>query len=242
MGVLRSRTGLLVTSFNLVKALCQWKSTLHLNSEWEGYLVGPCSVARSRVQMHSTVQPRIVPMPDDDEDGGGDSDDSDRKSKMSFSYWGADKITLQKPMAKHRPVPGGLGTRRIGPTVPSGYSRESSANAKFGSRLVSADSSLGRPSSRRNVATPTSRRPATSDEGHSVKVTITRPAWDGSTRTPTTSVQSMKRTRNTSQNSAATRTTTTPSNKVLASPAPSEDSGVGLFRPMMANDPSLSSD
>ena len=182
-------------------------------------------------------------MPDDDEDGGGDSDDSDRKSKMSFSYWGADKITLQKPLAKHRSVPGGPGTRRNGPAIPSGYSRESSANAKFGSRLVSADVSAGgRPSSRRNVVTPTSRRPATSDEGHSVKVTITRPAWDGSTRTPVTSVQSMKRSRNISQNSAATRTTTNPSNKVLASPAPSEDSGVGLYHQMMANDPSLSSD
>ena len=40
-------------------------------------------------------------MPDDDEDGG-DSDDSDRKSKMSFSYWGADKITVQKPVIKAR--------------------------------------------------------------------------------------------------------------------------------------------
>jgi hypothetical protein len=183
-------------------------------------------------------------MPDDDEDEGGDSDDSDRKSKMSFSYWGADKITLQKPLGKHRSVPGGHGTRRNGPAIPTGYSRESSANAKFGSRLVSADVSAGRPSSRRNVVTPTSRRPATSDEGHSVKVTITRPAWDGSTRTPATSVQSMKRSRNISQNSAATRTTTTttPPNKVLASPAPSEDSGVGLYHQMMANDRSLSSD
>ncbi|KAI0256763.1 hypothetical protein BJV78DRAFT_1166822 [Lactifluus subvellereus] len=200
------------------------------------------NVARSRAQMHSTVQPRIVPMPDDDEDGGADSDDSDRKSKMSFSYWGADKITLQKPLAKHRPVQGGLGTRRNGPAIPTGYSRESAANAKFGGRLVSADSSGGgRPSSRRNAATPSSRRPATSDEGHSVKVTITRPAWDGSTRTPATSVQSMKRSRNTSQNSAATRTTTTPSNKILASPAPSEDSGVGLYRQMMENDLSLNS-
>lgn len=201
-------------------------------------------VVRSRAQIHSAVQPKIVPMPDDDEDGGVDSDDSDRKSKMSFSYWGADKITLQKPIAKHRPVPGGLGTRRNGPIVPSGYSRESSANAKFGSRLVSADSSAAgaRPSSRRTV-TPSGRRPAGSDEGHSIKVTVTRPAWDGSTRTPVTSVQSAKRSRNTSQNSAATRTTTAPPiNKVLSSPAPSEDSGVGLYRQMMANDLSLNND
>ncbi len=202
-----------------------------------------CRVVRSRAQIHSAVQPRIVPMPDDEEeDGGCDSDDSDRKSKMSFSYWGADKITLQKPTAKHRPVPGGLGTRRNGPIVPSGYSRESSANAKFGNRLISADSSAAgaRPSGRRTV-TPSSRRPAASDEGHSIKVTVTRPAWDGSTRTPATSVQSAKRSRNTSQNSAATRTTTAPANKVLSSPAPSEDSGVGLYR-QIANDLSLNND
>ena len=178
-------------------------------------------------------------MPDDDEDEAIDSDDSDRKSKMSFSYWGADKVTLQKPMAKHRPGPGVPGSRR-GPSIPSGYSRESSANAKFGNRLVSADSSLAaaaRPASRR-TATP-HRRPPVSDEGHSVKVTVTRPAWDGSTRPPATSAHSMKRSRNTSQNSAATRTTTTPSNKVLASPAPSEDSGVGLYRQIIATDRSL---
>ena len=181
-------------------------------------------------------------MPDDDEDGGIDSDDSDRKSKMSFSYWGADKITLQKPIAKQRPGPGGLGTRRNGPIVPSGYSRESSANAKFGHRLISADSSTGaRPSSRRTV-TPSGRRPTPSDEGHSIKVTVTRPAWDGSTRTPVTSVQSAKRSRNTSQNSAATRTTTAPTNKLLSSPAPSEDSGVGLYRQILENDLSLNND
>jgi hypothetical protein len=200
-----------------------------------------CSVVRSRAQIHSTVQPRIVPMPDDDEDEAGDSDDSDRKSKMSFSYWGADKVTLQKPMAKHRPGPGLPGSRR-GPSLSSAYSRESSANAKFGSRLVSADSSLAaaRPASRR-TATPY-RRPVASDEGHSVKVTVTRPAWDGSTRTPATSAHSMKRSRNTSQNSAATRSTTTPSNKVLASPAPSEDSGVGLYRQIIATDRSVTNE
>ncbi|KAH9966729.1 hypothetical protein BC827DRAFT_693372 [Russula dissimulans] len=200
-------------------------------------------VARSRAQIHSAVQPKIVPMPDDDEDGGGDSDDSDRKSKMSFSYWGADKVTLQKPLAKHRPGPGGLGSRRNGPALSSAYSRESSANAKFGNRLISADSSFGggRPSSRRNVTTPNRRQP-TSDEGHSVKVTVTRPAWDGSTRAAAHSAQLLKRSRNTSQNSAATRTTTAPFTKLLASPAPSEDSGVGLQGQMMANERSLNND
>ena len=63
---------------------------------------------RLRSHIHSSVQPRIIPIPEDDEDGGGDSDDSDRNSKMSFSYWGADTITLQKPLAKHRLGPGGI--------------------------------------------------------------------------------------------------------------------------------------
>jgi hypothetical protein len=39
--LLRQSTGRLVTSFILMKALCQWRSTLHLNFAWEGYLVGP---------------------------------------------------------------------------------------------------------------------------------------------------------------------------------------------------------
>jgi hypothetical protein len=56
-------------------------------------------VVRSGAQIHSAVQqPRIVPIPDDDEDDSVDSDDLDRKSKMSFSYWGADKIIIKKPI------------------------------------------------------------------------------------------------------------------------------------------------
>jgi hypothetical protein len=135
-------------------------------------------------------------MPDDDEDGGGDSDESDRKGGMSVSYWGADEMILHKPMAKYRPSPppGELCTRSNGPAVPS---------------------------SRRNVATPTSP-PATSDEGHSVKITVTRPAWDESTHPPVTNVQSMKWTRNSLQNSAATWTTTTP----LTGSSPHLTSGV----------------
>ena len=97
---------------------------------------------RTRQQAHLSVQPRIVPMPEEDEeaDGGMDSDDSDRKSKMSFSYWGADKVTLQKPLVK--PVPGrpaAARTTRPGAAAATGYSRESSANAKFGTRLVSGE-------------------------------------------------------------------------------------------------------
>ncbi|KAF5365571.1 hypothetical protein D9758_003223 [Tetrapyrgos nigripes] len=194
-------------------------------------------VARSRAQMNT--QPRIVPLPpdDEDEDGGADSDDSDRKSKMSFSYWGADKITVQKPVVKPR---AGLTVRRGGHGP--AYARESSANAKFGTRLVSNESSSSpRPASRRTTNTPTVRRNGYSEDGHnSAKATVTKPGWNTSTRTPTATPVS-KRSRNISQTSATARTTgasAVPA-KVLASPAPSEDSGVGLYRQMMANDPNL---
>jgi hypothetical protein len=192
---------------------------------------------RSRAQVH-TNQPKVVPLPDDDDEGGADSDDSDRKSKMSFSYWGADKVTVQKPVIKGRLGPNG--TRRSGIGAPSSYGRESSANAKFGTRLVSDGSPSPRPSSRRTQATtPTPRRQPQSDEGHNyAKATVTRPAWDTSTRSPlaATPVPS-KRSRNNSQTNAAARVATTA--KALASPAPSEDSGVGFYRQIIANDPSL---
>jgi hypothetical protein len=190
------------------------------------------SVVRSRAQAH-TSQPRIVPLPDDDEDGG-DSDDSDKKSKMSFSYWGADKVTVQKPILKGRT--GGPHVRRGG--AAASYGRESSANAKFGTRLVSGDGSpSGRPASRRTqITTPTSRRPPQAEESPNyAKSTVTRPAWDTSTRAQ--HQLPSKRPRNTSQTSAATKVALPA--KTLASPAPSEDSGVGLYRQMLANDPTL---
>ncbi|KAJ7097982.1 hypothetical protein B0H15DRAFT_772413 [Mycena belliarum] len=196
-------------------------------------------VARSRAQVH-TNQPRIVPLPDDDEDGGIDSDDSDRKSKMSFSYWGADKITVQKPLVKGRVGP----TPRRGGTG-SSYGRESSANAKFGTRLVSGDTSpTPRPASRRTQAgTPTPRRQTATDDSNVnyAKSTITpaRPEWNTSTRSPIPTPGAAKRSRNTSQTSAAVSSTRLANAKGLASPAPSEDSGVGLYRQMLAKDPSL---
>lgn len=194
------------------------------------------SVARSRAQVQA--QPRIVPLPDDDEDdGGGDSDDSDRKSKMSFSYWGADKVTVQKPVIKGGRL--AIATTRRGGAHGASYGRESSANAKFGSRLVSGEMPVtARPASRRTQATPTSRRP---DDGPNyAKSTVTRPEWNTSTRPPLAA--GGKRTRTVSQTSGPARplaTTTTP--KGLSSPAPSEDSGVGLYRQMLAKDPSLNS-
>ena len=197
------------------------------------------SVARSKAQAHSSNQPKIVPLPNEDEDGA-DSDDSDRKSKMSFSYWGADKVTVQKPVGKARP--GSASVRRNGVGGPSAYARESSANAKFGTRLVSAEhlSPQARAASRRTHTPSASRRPMTGDDttSHTVKATVTRPAWDMSTRShgSTTPVQA-KRSRNTSQNSRAA--TAAAAAKALASPAPSEDSGVGFYRQIMEQNPSL---
>ncbi|KAF8969998.1 hypothetical protein BDZ97DRAFT_1902375 [Flammula alnicola] len=180
-------------------------------------------------------QPRIVPLPDDDErENAEDSDDSDKKSKMSFSYWGADKVTVQKPVLKGRTP---VNARRGGGLA--SYGRESSANAKFGTRLVSDGSSHTRPLSRRpQTVTPTPRRQPPSDEGPNyARATITRPAWDTSTRSPIP--PATKRSRNTSQASPATRTPNSAAKSPVASPAPSEDSGVGMYRQMLANDFSL---
>ena len=153
---------------------------------------------------------------------------------MSFSYWGADKVTVQKPVIKGRP---GAGPRRG--VVVASYGRESSANAKFGSRLVSDGSIHPRPSSRRQVTTPISRRQPPLDDGvNYAKATVTRPAWDTSTRSPLP-LPTAKRSRNTSQASAATKTPVPAMKSPVSSPAPSEDSGVGLYRQMLANDPSL---
>ncbi|THU86411.1 Dbl homology domain-containing protein [Dendrothele bispora CBS 962.96] len=198
-------------------------------------------VARSRTQL--STQPRIVPLPDDDEGDAddADSDDSDRKSKMSFSYWGADKITVQRPTVKPR---NGVAAKRAGASGPA-YARESSANAKFGTRLVSGESTPSpRPASRRTATTPNTRRNGLSEDSHNyAKATVTKPEWNTSTRTPTATPIS-KRSRNTSQTSAMARTITNSSSnaataKQLSSPAPSEDSGVGLYRQMMAHDPNL---
>jgi hypothetical protein len=263
--------------------LCQWKSTylsfFILHAHTNLYFVA-LSVVRSRAQVHSTDKPRLVPLPDEDEDDNeADSDDSDRKSKMSFSYWGADKITIQKPLTipnssntndKARNGAGGTGTgmgsgtrgtRMRGPIAPSSYGRESSANAKFGNRLVSADSgpASARAANRRAQGIPSVRRGhhAASDEGHgrgaAVKSTVTRPAWDGSKR-PASSVANAvgassagaggtgqaKRTRNSSQTSAATRVATSATVTKALSPVPSEeDSGVRLYQQVLAQNPSL---
>ncbi|KAI5122062.1 hypothetical protein M0805_006046 [Coniferiporia weirii] len=211
-------------------------------------------VVRSRATVHSgTPTGHSSLMPPEEEDDENDSSDSDRKSKMSFSYWGADKVTIHKP--KNRAA---VTANRKGSLTPLGYSRESSANAKFGTRLVSPDGPQNhpqnhphhhhhhhhpRPASRRTqAATPVSRRPAYSEDNHSMaKSTVTgttRPAWDGSTRAGTTTpISSRTRARNISQTSTSGARAN--NNKLLASPAPSEDSGVGLYRQLMAQDSQL---
>ena len=163
---------------------------------------------------------------------------------MSFSYWGADKVTLSHPALNPRArIPIGRGR---GSGSPSSYtSRQSSANAKFGSRLVNSDApSPLRPASRKAATTPSQTSKRTNTASHedakatttSTTSTASKPAWDGSTRAAPTpsSTAVVRRPRNLSQGSSQP-----PRLSKLGSPAPSEDSGVGLYRQMMAQDPSL---
>lgn len=169
---------------------------------------------------------------------------------MSFSYWGADKVTLQKPIVKPKqPVANGMRKTSGGVGATTAYARESSANAKFGTRMIANEVAAPaiRPASRRTQGTPSNARKITpmSEDGHSTKSTAARdrPAWvgNGSTRATSTTPVPSKRARNVSQTSAAaTRTATTPVNKNLASPAPSEDSGIGFYRQIVTQNPSLS--
>lgn len=160
---------------------------------------------------------------------------------MSFSYWGADKVTLSHPSLNPKArVPVGRGGSRGTVAGPSSYSsRESSANAKFGSRLVHGSDLLSSTkTASRKASTPSSqasRRPnGVSTEDAKATTTSSRPAWDGSTRAASIPAAGARRPRNLSQGSGQP-----PRLGKLASPAPSEDSGVGLYRQMMAQDPSL---
>ena len=248
-----------MVSRNADLGLSQWTSECNVITTCLDLTIIFDSVARSRQTVHSDVPTgRTSLMPnEEDEDDGNESSDSDRKSKMSFSYWGADKVTIHKPPPKVRTP---ASPSRRGALTPLGYGRESSANAKFGTRLVASPEPHGRDyhphvrgPSRRTQTTPTSRRPGNSEDSHAnasvrSKETIggtAKPAWDGSignraagTTTPT----SRTRARNVSQTSGTPRTPSNSAavnNKLLASPAPSEDSGVGLYRQLMAQDSQL---
>ncbi|KAI1785939.1 hypothetical protein LXA43DRAFT_99031 [Ganoderma leucocontextum] len=94
-------------------------------------------VAKSRRRVQFDVQPRIIPMPTDSDDDDGeeaatDSDDTSRN--MAFSYWGADKVMLQKPIVKPKAPLASSSRRAVTPMT--AYARESAVNAKFGTRLV----------------------------------------------------------------------------------------------------------
>ncbi|KAF7969024.1 hypothetical protein HWV62_28638 [Athelia sp. TMB] len=90
---------------------------------------------------------------------------------------------------------------------------------------------------RRTQGTPTSRRPPAAEDAQSSRVTVTRPEWNANSRSPLPPPGTGKRTRNNSQTSTATRTPIT--KPPTGSPALSEDSGVGLYRQMMSQDPTL---
>ena len=180
-----------------------------------------------------------MPLPDDDEEAS-DSDDSGRKSKMSFSYWGADKITLRKPVtAKQRRALTTQNGIRRGPTSSvTTYNWESSANAKFGTRLLSAESNAlpPRPSSRRTGALPPSRQPLI-DDTIAVKATVARPAW--SENPWTTSTPESKRQREPSKPNPVSATRTPNNNFTTELSSPPEDPGIGMHRQVLAMDSSL---
>jgi len=93
-------------------------------------------------------------LPDDDEDvEAGDSDDSTWTNKLCFFPYGADRVVIQKPIASRsrRLVSTQNGVRRGPASSITTYGRESSANAKFGTRLLPTELTVApfRPSSRR---------------------------------------------------------------------------------------------
>ncbi len=117
------------------------------------YLVDLYSVARSRAQIYSSVRPRFIPEGDEGRSVHGSTDN----------------ISLQKTLAESQLGPG-HGARRIEFPSSSLYTGSSLANVESGSRHVSANSlcSGSRPSSRSTV-TNSSRRSVMSEDGFSVR-------------------------------------------------------------------------
>ena len=68
----------------------------HLHNIGHSFLSSE-SISRARSRIGEETQKPCVEHDEEDV-----SDDSDRKSKMSFSYWGADKVTVQTSDAKAR--------------------------------------------------------------------------------------------------------------------------------------------
>ncbi|CAG8568578.1 5285_t:CDS:2 [Acaulospora colombiana] len=188
----------------------------------------------------------------EEEGEGEESDDSDRKSKMSFSYWGADKVTLTKPVAR-RGVPTNASRTqlRTKPVAPSSFAgRQSEKDAKFGGRLRSPENSDGsvvgsnRPNSRRTgpTASPSMARKnivsTTADSKFTTgsMISVTSKTDNGRASTATVTAQPAKRVRNVSITSGQPRV----GNTKTLSAVPSEDSGVGMYRQIIAYDPSIS--
>lgn len=90
----------------------------------------------------------------EEEEAADESDDSNRASIIAhFSFGGADKVKLQKPIIKPQVHAANGGRRRVTTIVT--YAREASANAKFGARLVHTTShQASRPASRRAAYAP----------------------------------------------------------------------------------------
>ena len=127
-------------------------------------------MVRSRAQIYSAVRPQFTPIPEGGEDRLTHSDDLDRNREMSFSHSSTDNISLQKSMGESQLGSAGLDLRQTESPLLSLYPGSSLANAKYASRLVSANSlfSGNRPPSRPTVTTPTVRS-VMSDEGYSVR-------------------------------------------------------------------------
>jgi hypothetical protein len=187
---------------------------------------------------------------DDETEGGeNDSDDSDRKSKMSFSYWGADKVTLTKVVQSKRGPVNSRAPSRAKPQAPSSFAgRSSEKDAKFGNRMRSPEPSTVegsiRPASRRTgITSPqpaTRRNVASSEDSRLGDITPSRPVWGQNTRaTPVRAgTAPYARARNLSQTSVQP-TSRVINGKMVGSPAPSEDSGVGMYKRIVAHDPTM---
>lgn len=204
---------------------------------------------RFRIERSRTHLVNAQGADDDTEDGENDSDDSDSKSKMSFSYWGADKVTLTKVNQSKRAPANSRAPSRAKPQAPSSFAgRSSEKDAKFGTRMRSPEPSTVegsvsvRPASRRTAITspqPATRRNIASSEDSKLgDSTSSRPAWGQSTRAaPARSgATPYSRVRNLSQTSVQP----TGRGKMVGSPAPSEDSGVGMYKRIVAHDPTMS--
>ncbi|KIO32564.1 hypothetical protein M407DRAFT_105489 [Tulasnella calospora MUT 4182] len=197
-------------------------------------------ISRSRSSGIVAIEP--VKSGETDDEDGNDSDDSDRKSKMSFSYWGADKITVDpvaaaKAQARAAAQRASSTTGKRSSLAPTAYLRpEPAAKAKFGHRLRNSEADEDLPNSlrssaRRGVSTSSasgSRRvAAASIDDTTTSVGSRKPAWNSKTSSPSApgGVRRVREQSITSTSSAAA------ARLKAASPAPTEDSGVVWIDP-----------